>query len=159
MGDKTEAMHLARSKERPASRMRGRACSQEGWPDAHLRLCAAEAALASGEDAVAREQVRIVGDRVKCLPATAPVVAGIEGLAVTMRLEIGRKFSIGKTGLLPHRWVMSGRGGRAVPPRWSMARAMSASGERNPTAIRFVSRMRVFTLRAVALDRSLTTLA
>src|SRR5665811_212620 len=44
-----------------------------------------------------------------------------------------------------------GRGGH-MPPRSSMARATSASGERNPKAMRVRSRSLVFTLSTRALD-------
>ncbi|HVM14774.1 MAG TPA: AAA family ATPase [Egibacteraceae bacterium] len=90
----TGAMHLARL-EGTAGASEWLALAdawaslQEPWPEAHSRLYAAEAALTSGEDAVAREQLRIARVRVKDLPATAPVVAGIEGLAATMRFQFG----------------------------------------------------------------------
>ena len=44
-----------------------------------------------------------------------------------------------------------GRGGH-MPPRSSMARATSASGERNPKAMRVRSRSLVFTLSTRAFD-------
>ena len=46
-----------------------------------------------------------------------------------------------------------GRGGH-MPPRSSMARATSASGERNPKAMRVRSRSLVFTLSTRALERT-----
>lgn len=51
-----------------------------------------------------------------------------------------------------------GRGGQR-PPKLSMARAMSASGEWNPNALRISSRSLVFRLSTLALDSPCATAA